>query len=135
MVETTKKRTLVELVLRKGNNSEDPKLCIATNNEVAESPVILSNIRVLRYSGPEFEKSDGSRDFKEDAIRDFAPRKANAYLIGSSLRNQAVMCSDVHTPIVYFRINEEQANRAPQPKKPYRFRTTDYGNYDDGSAD
>ena len=135
MVETTKKKTLVELVLKDGNNSEDPKLCIATNDEIAESPVILSNIRVLSYSGPEFEKSDGSRDFKEDAIRDFAPRKANAYLIGVSSRNPVVMCSDVHTPIVYFRIDEEQANRAPQPKKPYRSRTVDSCNYYDGEAD
>ena len=135
MVETTKKKTLVELVLKDGNNSEDPKLCIATNDEVAKSPVILSNILLLRYSGPDFEKSDGSRDFKEDAISGFAPGKANAYLIGVNLRNPVVMCSDVHTPIVYFRIDEEQANRAPPPKNPYRFQTVGSGNYCDGEAD
>ena len=135
MTETTKKRTLVELVLKKGNDSEDPKLCISTNNEVAENPSILSNIRLLKYCGPEFEKSDGSKDFKEDAIRHFAPGRANAYLIGVSSRNLVVMCSDVHTPIVYFRIDEEQANRAPLPKNPYSSRTVDSGNYYDGEAD
>jgi len=132
MVETTKK-TLVKLVLKEGDNSEDSKLCIATNNEVAENPVILSNIHVLSYPGPEFE-SFGDTDFKESAIRRFAPERANAYLIGSSLRNSVVMCSDILMPIVYFRIDEEQANRAPQQKRPYRSRI-DPSEIPDGEAD
>jgi hypothetical protein len=133
MAETTKTRTLVELVLNQRKNSEFPELCIATNDEVAKNPQILSNVTYVKYPGPDFESSDGS-DFRESAIRNNAPSNANSYLGRGRLTQGAVMCGDSYSAVVYLHIDEEQANRAPQLRREPR-RRVEYDSSCDGEAD
>src|SRR3989344_7495756 len=118
MVEVTKKRTLVELILREKKSSEYPEVGIAINNEVAKNPVILTNVTFIEYFGPAYRKEDGG-EFREDAINYNAPLNANAYLGEVVLTNQLVMCGRSYSAIVYFHIDDEQANRTPQPEKEY----------------
>ena len=119
MAEATKTKTMVELVLKQ--DSEFPKLCVAASGEMAKNPMILTDVIIIKYPGPDFASSDGS-DFREDAIRRNAPSNANAYLGRRSLTERAVMCGDSYLPIVYFHIDEEQADKSPRLKKRYIYR-------------
>ena len=133
MAEAIKTKTLVELVLKQEKGPEFPKLCVATDGEVAKNPMILTDITLIRYPGPDFSSSDGS-DFRESEIRRNAPANANAYLGKGMLTNRTVMCGNSYSAIIYFHIDEEQADRSPQPKKEHRYRP-DASEIPDGEAD
>ena len=111
MLETTEKRTLVELVL-KNFGVEFPEFCIASNGEIAKNPRILSGVTFIKYPGGAFRSSSG-RDFREDAIIENAPSNANSYLGGGVLPERGVLCGDNYSAIVYFHIDEEQVRNAP----------------------
>jgi len=91
-------------------------------------------VTFIKYPGPDFVSSDG-RDFRESAIMDSAPSNANAYLGKGSIRQADVMCGDSSSAVVYFHIDEEQANKAPQPPRREPRRYVEYDSSCDGEAD
>ena len=130
MLETTEKRTLVELVL-KDFGDEFPELCIAATGEIAKNPQILSGVTFVRYPGAAFRSSSGE-DFREEAIKNKASSNANSYLGGGVLPERGVLCGDNYSAIVYFHIDEKQARNAPLPRKIKRNYVEDIP---DGEAD
>lgn len=102
---------LVELIIHENN------LCIGTNNEVAQNPKVLTNIKYLRFFP----------DNRAEAISRDAPKNANAYLGDKSFEPMGGLAigNYLMTGVVYFQIDEEQAKRAPKPVRP-RHRMVSY---------
>ena len=130
MLETTEKRTLIELVLKDFGN-KFLEICIASNGEIAKNPQILSGVTFIKYPGGAFRSSSGE-DFREDAIMSNAPFNVNSYLGGGVLPERGVLCGDNYSAIVYFHIDEKQARNAPLPRKIERTYVEDIP---DGEAD
>lgn len=100
--EAKEKVSLVELVMR------ECELFIAANNEQAKDPKILTGIELVGFI------SD-----RAWAIKRQAPVQANAYLGDKSINptsGLAIGMIEYIAPIVYFHINDEQAEKAPRPE-------------------
>ncbi len=121
MASQKEKGSLVELVVRNG------ELCIETSNAPAKDPKFLTGIEFVKFFS----------DSRDEAIQWQAPAAANAYMGSKSINptgGLVIGAINCIAPVVYFHIDDDQAQKAPMPKPKEKISyRSEY--YCDGEAD
>jgi len=97
---------LVRLEFDEGQKS----LVIVDTGEKAINPIQLTGIKILIYSYPDSTDRISMLEWHEKN----APNNANAYLGIKTVSGGYTPASPLYHPVVYFHIDDEQAERIPK---------------------